>query len=258
MAVTKGSSRSKDKVGTPAIPTSREDMVAFLESQGIRNANRYSKPELECLVQEHLAPPEKAVRKDPCMGLSALTKPDLRELAKLWQVPQYMDLTNPKLMIQIRHKVEEVNDQLVGFGRLKTLSMEVAATEHGEYCEWASKQLEGSPHPRLQQLVALYRMYNRYYPRPREVKEEVKTESPRKYHWPTEPEEEYGAAAPAARTKVPPKSKPEHFKLYKQEEEEVPVPETEDEQEDDHVDDTPPAWREKKQREAKPQGVKRK
>ena len=134
--------------------------------------------------------------------------------------------------------------------------MEVAATEHTDYCTWAATQLEGSPHPRLQQLVALHRMYTRYYPRSQEVKEEVKVESPRKYQWPTEPEEEYGAAAPAAPTKASPKVKTEHYRLYKGEED-VRVPDTESEKED-HVDDSPPAWVEKKQRDTKPQGVKRK
>ena len=163
---------SKAQTGSPAaqqdeeqtqIPKTRDEMLLFLQDHGVRNPGRYSKPELEALVREILVPTEsgRGARKDPCAGLSALTKPDLRELADLFGIPEYLKLTNGLLMVSIRHTVEDLEDQPVGIGRLKLLKMKDAVLSNQSYCLWAATQLGGHPHQRLKQLVGLHRMYFR-------------------------------------------------------------------------------------------------
>ena len=233
-------------------------MIAFLEDQGIQNPQRYSKPELEALIQEILVPTGsvRGPRKDPCLGLSSLTKPDLRELASLLGIPNFEKMTNGILMVNIRHTVEELMDQNVGFGRLKTVSMKNAALGNAEYCAWAATQLSGNPHSRLKQLVALHRMYFRFYPRPREqTKATAAAAEQQPEVWPQEPEEERKperrttVAASAASGSGDPQPKraahpPQAFKI--------------DSEEEGAISDSPPAWEEKKAKQAEPTGVKRK
>ena len=249
------------------IPKTRDEMILYLLDHGYKNPGRYSKPELEALIQEHLNPKGhmKGPRKDPCMGLSSLTKPDLRELAELLGVKDYLSMTNGMLMLNIRHSVEALEDQQVGIGRLKGVTMQEAALQHQAYCEWAQTQMDGHPHQRLKELVALHRMYFRYYPRQKDVPQTT-TSTTGTSEWPQEPEAEEHAA-PRRSTKVgkesgasashrtptrqqsasPTRAPPQVYQL-----------DSEGKIDEGYISDTPPAWEEKKSRVAPKQGSKRK
>jgi hypothetical protein len=261
---------TKAQTGTPeqreetqeTIPKSREEIIRYLEEQGVTNPQRYSKPELEALLQEHLNPSHGlwGIRKDPCMGLSALTKPDLQELAELLGVPNFQSMTNGLLMVNIRHTVEEIMNEEVGFGRLKLVNMSDAATKNESYYQWAATQLNANPHQRLKQLIALNRMYTRFYPRPKtesqgtsSSKAQAQTPQP---EWPTEPEEEtrpeIRREIPKAKAKAHPSAgsgaaassrTPEEYQIY---------------DDDGYISDSPPAWMEKKVKPTEPPGTKRK
>jgi hypothetical protein len=256
-----GTSKAQQEEMQGNIPKSREEIVRYLEEQGVKNPHRYSKPELEALLQEHLNPSHgmKGIRKDPCMGLSALTKPDLRELSELLGVPNFQSMTNGLLMLNIRHTVEEIMEEEVGFGRLKLLKMSDAATKNENYCQWAATQLEGNPHPRLKQLVALNRMYTRFYPRSKteSSRTSVPEAQPHQQEWPAEPEEEtrpeIRREIPKAKAKAHPSAgsgaaassrNPEEYQIYHED--------------DGYISDSPPAWMEKKVKPTEPTGTKRK
>ncbi len=103
------------------------------------------------------------------MGLSILTKLDLRELANLLGVKAHMDMKNGMLRVNIRHSVESLENQLVGIGRLKALTVREAALQHVASCEWAQTPLDAHPHQQLKELSALHRVRFRYCSRQKDI-----------------------------------------------------------------------------------------
>jgi hypothetical protein len=258
---------SKAQTGTPAqqqdeeqtqIPKTRDEMLLFLQDHGVKNPGRYSKPELEALVREILVPSDtgRGARRDPCLGLSALNKPDLREISELLGIPDYLKMTNGLLMVNIRHTIESLEDQKVGIGRLKSLTMREAVLNHQGYCLWAATQLGGHPHHRLKELVCLHRMYFRYYPQPKAHAPEptAKETTPPPESWPQEPEEEVrpaprakamaksSASAASGSAGQQPKAAPQLYSLVQEGEVE------EEDIDEGYISDSPPAWEEKKTR----------
>jgi len=135
-----------------------------------KDPNRFSKAEMEELLRQAQRPTtgmEGVVkfRTDPCQGLTSYSKGELVELATYLGHPAPASLTCAQLTLWIRMKAEELDHQQYGQGKFRNLTYREICLKHPSYCEWGSR--ENNPHSKLAALIGLYRMYIRFYPKPR-------------------------------------------------------------------------------------------
>ena len=220
-------------------PYNRDQLIEILRASGHRNPERYTKPELQVLVEDLLhgeTTKDKDCRDDPMKGISRYPKRDLVEVALAMGVSpaEVSKMTNPRLTLAIRGVVEAIVDTKLGFGKHKDRTFREVVQIKG-YMDWAMKEDLEHAHPRFRQMVTLYKMFYKMYPTPNpEVKEPEKPKQGAT--WPKEPEEE--SSIPTG--KEPETQKGRNPKMYKIH--------SEIEAEDDsgEISDSPPAWQEKK------------
>ena len=180
-----------------------------------KDPNRFSKAEMEELLRQANRPTtgmEGVVkfRSDPCQGLTSYSKGELVELATYLGHPAPAPLTIAQLTLWVRMKAEELEHQQYGQGKFRAHTYREICLKQPSYCEWASR--EENPHSKLAALVGLYRMYIRFYPKPRSsayhraaaARETPLPSTGEESTWDQEEQEEF----PEPQLQIPPKTFP--------------------------------------------------